>query len=104
MTGLFNWLTQVFSIAIFNLRSLPARKGAAIATTVGIAGVVGVLVGVLAISEGFRHAMTVAGTPDVAVILRSGADNEMTSGLTRDEVRVISDAPGIARGAAGPLT
>jgi putative ABC transport system permease protein len=103
MSGLFNWLTQVFSIAVFNLRSLPERKGAAVATAVGIAGVVGVLVGVLAIAEGFRRVMTVSGTPDVAVVLRSGADNEMTSGLSREEVRTIGDAPGVARGPSGPL-
>jgi putative ABC transport system permease protein len=98
-----NWLVQVFSIAFFNLRSLPQRKGAALATAVGIAGVVGVLAGVLAIAEGFRGVMKASGTPDVAVVLRSGADSEMTSGLTREEVRTIADAPGIARTATGPL-
>ncbi len=103
MSALINWLTQVFSIALFNLRSIPERKGAAVAAVIGIAGVVAVLVGVLAIAEGFRRAMTISGAPDIAVVLRSGADSEMTSGLTRDEVRVISDAPGVARTGQGPL-
>jgi putative ABC transport system permease protein len=58
---------------------------------------------VLAIAEGFRRVMTVSGTPDVAVVLRSGADSELTSNLSRDEIRTISDAPGMARGAAAPL-
>jgi putative ABC transport system permease protein len=35
--------------------------------------------------------------------LRSGADNEMTSGLSREEVRLIADAPGVARAAGEPL-
>jgi len=96
-----NWLTQVFSIAFFNLRALPERKGAAIATAVGIAGVVGVLVGVLAIAEGFRRVMTNSADPAVAVVLRKGADQEMTSNLTRDDVRTISDAPGLARNSQG---
>ena len=96
-----NWLSQILSIALFNLRTIPERKGAAISAAFGIAGVVGVLVGVLAIAEGFRRVMSVSGTPDVAIVLRSGADTEMTSGLSRDEVRVISDAPGIARIANG---
>jgi putative ABC transport system permease protein len=96
-----NWLSQILSIALFNLRTIPERKGAAISAAFGIAGVVGVLVGVLAIAEGFRRVMSVSGTPDVAIVLRSGADTEMTSGLSRDEVRVISDAPGIARVANG---
>jgi putative ABC transport system permease protein len=47
--------------------------------------------------------MTVSGNPEVAVVLRSGADSELTSGLSRDEVRLISDAPGVARGPAGPV-
>ncbi len=97
-------LTQSFSVAWYNLRSLPERKAAALTAAVGIAGVVGVLVGVLAIAEGFRRAMTVSGSPDVAVVLRSGSDSEMTSGLERDAIRTIGDAPGVARSAAGPLS
>ena len=98
-----NWLSQIVSIALFNLRTVPERKGAAISAAFGIAGVVGVLVGVLAIAEGFRRVMSVSGTPDLAIVLRSGADSEMTSGLSRDEVRLITDAPGIARTAQGPI-
>jgi putative ABC transport system permease protein len=99
-----SYLTQLVSIAFFNLRSLPERKGAALTAAIGIAGVVGVLVGVLAIAEGFRRAMTVSGSPEVAIVLRSGADSEMTSGLDREAIRTISDAPGVARGAGGPLS
>jgi putative ABC transport system permease protein len=99
-----SYLTQIFSIAFFNLRTLPERKGAALTAAIGIAGVVGVLVGVLAIAEGFRRAMTVSGSPEVAIVLRSGADSEMTSGLDREAIRTISDAPGVARGAGGPLS
>jgi putative ABC transport system permease protein len=97
-------LIQMFAVALFNLRSLPERKAAALTAVVGIAGVVGVFVGVLAIAQGFRRAMTVSGSPEVAVVLRSGADSEMTSGLERDATRTIGDAPGIARNAAGPLS
>jgi len=100
---MINWLSQVLAVTHFNLRTVPERKGAAIATAVGIAGVVGVLVGVLSIAEGFRAAMRVSGAEDVAIVLRSGADNEMTSGLGREETRVIADAPGLARTAEGPL-
>jgi putative ABC transport system permease protein len=100
---MLNWLSQVASVTLFNLRTIPERKGAALATAVGIAGVVGVLVGVLSIAEGLRAAMTVTGAQDVVIVLRSGADTEMTSGLSREEVRLIADAPGIARTADGPL-
>ena len=98
-----SYLTQLISVAFFNLRSLPERKSAAFTAMIGIAGVVGVLVGVLAIAQGFRRAMTVSGSPDVAIVLRSGADSEMTSGLDRESTRAIRDAPGVASGANGPL-
>lgn len=98
-----NWLLQVFSIILFNLRSLPERKGSAISAAVGIAGVVGVLVGVLSIAEGFQKVMSSAGAPDAAIVLRTGADNEMNSSLTRDDARIVRDAPGVARNEAGPL-
>ena len=98
-----NWLSQIFSVAFFNLRTIPERKGAAATAAIGIAGVVAVLVGVLAIAEGIRSAMTSSGSDDVAIVMRSGADSEMTSGFTREEARVIADAPGVARNAQGPL-
>jgi putative ABC transport system permease protein len=97
------WFSQVGALLGFNLRSLPQRKGAALAAVFGIAGVVAVLVGVLSIAQGFKRAMTVSGSPDTAVILRSGADSEMTSILGRDEARIIADAPGVARANGKPL-
>jgi putative ABC transport system permease protein len=98
-----NWLSQIFSITLFNLRTIPERKGSAFAAAVGIAGVVAVLVGVLSIAEGFRAAMTVSGSDDVVIVLRSSADTEMTSILTRDDTRLVADAPGLARSPDGPL-
>ena len=98
-----NWLSQIFAVVVYNLRTIPERKGSALTAAVGIAGVVLVLVGVLAIAAGFQRALTATGSKDVAIVLRSGADNEMNSGLTREDVRLISDSPGLARGAAGPL-
>lgn len=98
-----NWLRQIASVTFFSLRTIPQRKGAALAAAVGIAGVVAVLVGVLSIAEGFRAAMTVKGADDIAIVMRSGADSEMTSNFSREEVRLISDAPGVARNENGPL-
>lgn len=98
-----NFLSQILAVTWFNLRTIPERKGAALSAAVGIAGVVAVFVGVLSIAEGFRAAMTVAGPEDVAMVLRSGADSEMTSGLSREETRLVGDAPGVARSADGPL-
>jgi putative ABC transport system permease protein len=86
----------------FSLQSVPERKGAAMATVFGIAGVVAVLVGVLSIAYGFRQAMTAAGQPDCAVVMRTSSDNEMTSNLTMEEGTIISDSPYLARNENGP--
>jgi len=100
---MLNWLSQIGAITVANLRTIPERRGAAIAAAVGIAGVVAVLVGVLSIAEGFRRAMVVAGRDDVALVLRSGSDSEMTSGILGPDTRTIGDAPGLARDEHGPL-
>src|ERR1041385_2461056 len=70
---------------------------------IGIAGVVIVFVAVLSIGEGFRAAMRDAGAPDRAVVMRSGADSEMTSGLPGDETEVIMQAPGLLRVSNRPV-
>lgn len=101
LAGPLNWLSQIAAITRFGLLSIPQRRGAVAATVFGIAGVVLVLVGVLSIAAGFRHAMVASGAPDAAVVLRSGADSEMVSGLSRAETRLIADAPGLVRGAQG---
>jgi len=62
-----------------------------------------VLVGVLSIAVGFLRVMQASGSPDIAMVLRSGADSEMVSGLSRDATRIIADAPGVARSPEGPL-
>lgn len=96
-----NWVLQALAIAAMNLRSLRQRAGASAAAVVGVAGVVGVLVAVLSIGEGFRSTLATTGSEDTAIVLRAGSDSEMMSVLSREETRLIADAPGIARGADG---
>jgi putative ABC transport system permease protein len=100
---MINWLTQVASVVWFGLSSIPQRRGSVAAAVFGIAGVVAVLVGLLSMAAGFRHTMAASSSPDSAIVLRSGANDEMSSGLGQDEVRLLADAPGLARGKDGPL-
>lgn len=99
---MINWLSQVLAVIGLNLRTLGQRRGASLATVFGVAGVVAVLVAVLSIAEGFRKTMTGAGSPDTAIVLRSGSDTEMTSGLARDHTRIIAEAPGVLRAGRVP--
>jgi putative ABC transport system permease protein len=105
MAGPFNWISQIASITKFGLMSIPQRRGSVAATVVGIAGVVAVLVGVLSIATGFNKALDGSSSPDTAIVLRTGAQSEMESGLQRADTRLIADGPGVARDAKGaPLS
>lgn len=96
-------LSQILAVTAVNIRSIPQRLGSSAVAIVGICGVVVVFTGVLSIAEGFHKAMSETGDPQTVIVLRSGSDSEMTSGLSGDSAKVISDAPGIMRGPRGPL-
>ena len=96
-------LAQTFAVTSVTLRSIQQRLGSSTVAVIGIAGVVIVFTAVLSIAEGFKAAMSGKGDPLRVMILRTGADTEMTSGLGGDSVRVILDAPGIQRTAEGPV-
>ena len=91
------WLRQTAAVTMLNLRTLPARLTSTVVAIVGIAGVVVVFVSVLSVAAGFQAAMQGSGRPDRALIMRSGADTEMTSGLGGPEVDIIKQAPGLRR-------
>jgi putative ABC transport system permease protein len=97
------WLTQTLAITAMNLRSLGQRAGASSVAVVGFACVVAVFVAVLSIAEGFRRVMERGMSSDVALVLRTGSDTEMSSGLEMDATRIVKDAPGVLRTAAGPV-
>jgi len=92
-----SWLTQIGAVTLLSLRTIPQRLGSSAVAVVGIAGVVIVFVAVLSIAEGFFAAMRDTGSPSRALVMRSGADSELTSGLGGTETDVIKQAPGILR-------
>jgi putative ABC transport system permease protein len=98
-------LRQIGAITLMNLLSLPQRLWLSLSTVLAIALVVIVLLTFLAMANGFRRTVEGSGATDVAVILRGGSQSEINSTISRDQVRLIEDAPGIARNGAGePLT
>jgi len=90
-------LSQIANVTMLNVRTIPRRLGSSLVAIIGIAGVVVVLVTVLSIASGFEASMKGAGSPDRVMILRSGADNEMSSGLAGPDIEVIKQAPGLKR-------
>ena len=92
---------QLWAVSSMSLQTLPQRIGASSVIVIGIAGVVAVLVSVLAMGAGFRHTLADSGRADRAIILRGGSDAELNSNLTRTDLDTIGNAPGIAKDAGG---
>lgn len=92
---------QIFAITWMNLRSLPDRLGASLVIVVGLAGVVGVLTALLAMSEGLGATFKATGRPDRAIVLRGGSDAELNSGLDRDSATLITEQVGVRKGSDG---
>lgn len=94
-------LNQIFSITALNLRSLGSRLGLNAVIVVGIAGVVGVLIALLAMSRGFEATLKATGREDRALILRDGSGAELNSAMDRASIDVIKDTPGAKLGSDG---
>ena len=89
---------------VYNLRSLRARWTSTVVAVLGIAGTVGVFIAMLSLARGFEATLVASGSPRNALVRRAGSTSEMDSGITVDQVRVIEDAPGVARApGVGPL-
>jgi putative ABC transport system permease protein len=98
-------LRQVAQITIVGLWTIPERIGTSLVIVVGIAGVVGVLVAMLAMSRGFEHTLASTGRADRVIMLRGGSDAEMSSNITREEAALLAAMPSIAQAPGGaPLT
>jgi len=85
----------------YNIRSVSARWATAVVSVLGIAGTVGVFLAMLAMAQGFKATLIASGSPDNVIILRAGADTEMTSAVNHEQVRIIGDATEIARSTDG---
>jgi putative ABC transport system permease protein len=94
-------LKQLIAVISMSLQTVPQRLGASSVIVIGIAGVVAVLVSVLAMGAGFQHTLADSGRDDRVIILRGGSDAELSSSLTRTDIDTISNAPGLAKDADG---
>jgi putative ABC transport system permease protein len=87
----------------YNVRSARVRWTSSVVAVIGIAGTVGVFVAMLALARGFKATVTSSGLPQNAIVQRSGADTEMTSILTLDDIHVVEELPQVARVDGKPL-
>jgi putative ABC transport system permease protein len=88
---------------VYNFRSVTARWTSSIVALLGIAGTVGVFVAMLSLARGFRATLVASGSDDNAIVLRAGATSEMMSGIKLEDIKILQDAPGVARASDAPL-
>ena len=92
---------QAWSVTKVGIATIPQRLGSSSVIIIGIAGVVGVLVALLAMAEGFRQTLAQTGDAETAIIMRGGATAELSSGVARDEATLVEQLPGILKDAQG---
>jgi ABC-type lipoprotein release transport system permease subunit len=85
----------------YNARSLLQRPLSTAFTALGIGLVVAVFIGMLALANGFRAALVRTGSAENVLILRDGADSELSSSLDRQAVSILSSSPHVAVGGDG---
>ena len=94
-----NLFKQLIAVSSISLRGLPHRAASSVVIVIGTAGVVAVLLSVLALSTGLAGTLTATGSADRAIVLHAQAANEIGSNLAHDAIPTILDAPGIAKDA-----
>lgn len=92
---------QTWSVTQVGLATIPQRLGAACVVIVGIAGVVGVLVALLAMALGFETTLRETGSDDTVIMLRGGAQSEVNSVLSHDSAQLLAQQPQVLRDARG---
>ena len=95
-------LGQIIEITALNLRNLPSRLGSSAVIVVGIAGVVGVMVAILAMAAGFRSTLDKSGDPSRAIVLRGGSGSELSSTISMAEMNIVASMEGVLQ-ASGEL-
>jgi putative ABC transport system permease protein len=96
-----SFMPQIWAVVAMNLRTLPQRLGPSFVIIIGSAGVVAVLVAILAMAAGMTQTLQGAGRDDRAIVLRNGSASESGSALARSAAQIVLDAPGIKHDADG---
>lgn len=88
----------------YNFRSLAVRKATTLATAIGIGFVVFVLTGSQMLSEGITKTLTSSGRDDIAIVLRKGSDNELSSTIEDSQISLITGQVGVKSSNGKPLS
>jgi putative ABC transport system permease protein len=94
-------MNQIGSVTAMNLRNVPQRLGTSLVIVIGVAGVVAVLISMMAMATGFSHTVASTARADRVIVIRGGSASELQSTFSRDAAAIVRDAPGILKTAEG---
>lgn len=86
---------------VYNIRNVMNRPMSTLTTALGIGLTVAIFIGALALAAGFRASLVSTGRADNVIVLRKGADSEISSGISRDNANIIAALQEIAPGPDG---
>ena len=90
-------LWQISAVLQIIIGTMRVRVGASLVAIIGVAGVVGVLVTVLAMGQSFQQMLSATGRADRAVVLSKGTSFEGSSSLPRAAALSILQSPGVRK-------
>jgi len=112
--GLLGFAAVIISplviLALLSLRRIPfgyiignlkARRVSTAMSILGIGVVIAVMLSMMALQHGVEKATVSSGSKDNLLVMREGAETEMSSWINKDAGHVISALPGIAKDAHG---
>ncbi|MGH9423041.1 MAG: ABC transporter permease, partial [Thermoanaerobaculia bacterium] len=85
----------------YNIGNLTSRRVSTLMTILGIGVVIAVMISMMALQNGVHSAMVSSGSKDNLMVMREGAEAEISSWVTKDAYRIIRSMPGIAKDASG---
>ncbi len=89
-------IKQILEVTRMNILSIPSRWSSSIVIVVGIAGVVGVLVSILSMSSGMSSVFNRSTEDDRAIIVRTGAEAELSSNLSINDANIVGTVEGLS--------
>ena len=92
---------QSWSVTQVAIATIPQRLGSSSVVIIGVAGVVGVLVALLAMAAGFESTLRETGTDDTVIVVRAGAQTEINSVIDHDTAVVVEQAKQVLHNASG---
>src|SRR5688572_32306324 len=96
-----NIFTQIRAVTAMSLSTLPQRLGTSFVIIAGTAGVVAVLISILALSTGLQQTINATGRAERSIVVYRGSQSETGSSMPRTAIQTVLDLPGIKRDASG---